>query len=428
MPACAVSESNSARPNIAHLTDHWISTVNLAEVRSQARTPVFIYSEAQLIKNIRRVKAAYRAAGLEGRVSIFVPFFPNANPHIMKPLYDEGAGLLLQMPNEYELVTRYGLDRFIISPGHVSDQELSYWSLTGHRVFLASLDEIAFAIQQNAPTISARIDSLCSDKPGIKVEQLGRLAEMLSASGRALECFEVYCGSGNSLQDMVNIVRQIFQMFVEHFPTAKSINFAGGHGFDYGLWGETQKHFDWEQYFSAIRDLAIEMQIPKSVNFLFEPGRDVLADAGVLLTSVKRDIVHHSNGDIVVTDGSRMLMPSAQLRKRAHNTVFLDTNFQEIADYSGSGSVKVRGRTLLRNDYILPGEVAVPASVKAGDYLLILDVGAYCATQHMEFLNVPPAGEVLVAKDGHAYLVTKPGDESDKWRNLLPERQPLSAV
>lgn len=420
--------SDLVRHNTPILADHWMSAVNLAEICSKSRTPVFIYSEAQLIKNVRRIKAAYQAADLDDRVSIFVPFFPNANPHVMKPLHDEGAGILLQMPNEYDLVRKHGLHRFIISPGHVSNQELSYWFAKGYPVFLASLDEISFAIQQNAPTISARIDSLCSDKPGIKVEQLGKLATMLSASGRTLECFEVYCGSGNSLQNMVDIVRQIFLMFVEHFPTARSINFAGGHEFNYELWGEAEKHFDWTTYFSAIRDLATEMRIPKTVKFLFEPGRDVLADAGVLLTSVKRDIVHHSNGNVVVTDGSRMLMPSAQLRKRAHNTVFLDKDLQEIIDYSGSSNAKVRGRTLLRNDYILPDEVAAPASVKEGDYLLILDVGAYCATQHMEFLNVPPAGEVLIGKNGGAYMVTKPGDESDKWRNLLSERQLLSTA
>jgi hypothetical protein len=69
----------------------------------------------------------------------------------------------------------------------------------------------------------------------------------------------------------------------------------------------------------------------------------------------------------------------------------------------------------------------VPNSVKAGDFLIIMDVGAYCATQHMEFLNVPPAGEVMVAADGTAYLVTKPGDNLDKWRNVLPQRKVLAA-
>lgn len=409
-----------------HLENHWVSTANLADICAKSGTPVFVYSENQIVKNFRRIKSAYCAAGLEGRVALYIPFFPNANPHVMKPLHNEGAGILLQMPNEYELLTQYGFDRFIISPGHVSNQELSYWNAKDHLVFLASLDEIAFAIEQNAPTISARIDSLRSDKPGVKVEQLGQLAQMLKVSGRTLECFEVYCGSGNSLQDMVDIVREIFQMFVEHFPSAKSINFAGGHGFSYELWDEEQKHFDWLTYFLAIRDLAAEMKIPESVRFLFEPARDVLADSGVLVSSVKRDVVRHSNGHIVVTDSSRMLMPSAQLRNRPHNTVFLDANFHEITDYTDAGKAKIRGRTLLRNDYPIPGEVTVPASVKTGDYLLVLDVGAYCATQHMEFLNVPPAGEVMVGKDGHARMVSKPGDAADKWRNLLPEPQLVS--
>ncbi|MEK0233405.1 hypothetical protein [Ralstonia pseudosolanacearum] len=46
----------------------------------------------------------------------------------------------------------------------------------------------------------------------------------------------------------------------------------------------------------------------------------------------------------------------------------------------------------------------------------------------MEFLNVPPAGEVLVEADGAIYMVTKPGNDLDKWRNLLPERQRLAGA
>lgn len=410
------------------LAEHWIARADLPSICSQTGTPVFIYSEAQLVRNIRRVKSAISAAGLDGRVSIFVPFFPNANPHILKPLRDEGAGILLQMPNEYKLITQYGFSDFIVSPGHVSNEEIAFWSKKDYPVFLASLDEIAYAIREHAPTISVRIDSLGSDKPGIKVDQLGDLAKLLSANGRSLECFEVYCGSGNSLQGMIDIARQIFRMYLDHFPTARSINFAGGHGFDYEKWSEAEKHFDWTTYFQAIRDLATEMKIPETVRFLFEPGRDVLADAGVLLTGIKRDIVQHSLGNIVVTDGSRMLMPSAQLRNRAHHTVFLDAAFNEVVDYSRRCVAKVRGRSILRNDYILPGDVVAPETVKAGEYMLILDVGAYCATQHMEFLNVPPAGEVLVEADGAIYMVTRPGNDLDKWRNLLPERQRLAGA
>lgn len=422
MESTAYAENLSQNHEKRHLTNHWISSVDLPSICHQMGTPLFIYSESQLIKNIRRVKEAVKSARLDGRVSIYVPLFPNANPHILKPLREEGAGILLQMPNEHAIMTQYGFTDFIVSPGHIPNNEIEFWGTKGYPIFLASLDEIAFAIRKKAPTISVRIDSLGSDKPGIKLDQLGVLASMLSESGRTLECFEVYCGSGNSLEGMVDIARQIFQMYLDHFPTAKSINFAGGHGFDYEKWTDQEKHFDWETYFRAIHGMAERMEIPETVRFLFEPGRDVLADTGVLLAGVKRDLVRHSLGSIVVTDGSRMLMPSAQLRNRSHNTVFLDSDFGEITNYTRQCTAKLRGRTILRNDYILPGEIVAPENVKAGEYILILDVGAYCATQHMEFLNVPPAGEVVVGTDGAAYMVTRPGNDLDKWRNLLPER------
>jgi len=54
-----------------------------------------------------------------------------------------------------------------------------------------------------------------------------------------------------------------------------------------------------------------------------------------------------------------------------------------------------------------------------------MDVGAYCATQHMEFLNIPPAAEVLVDAAGSAHLVTSRGDDLDKWRYLLPQKEAL---
>lgn len=407
----------------SRLTSHWVSGANIGSICSSVGTPVFIYSEAQLLRNARRVKSAAEAANLLDRVSLYVPFFPNANPHILQPLRQEGVGVLIQMPNEHRILTQHGFFDFIVSPGHVSNDEIAFWGKHSYPTFLASLDEIQFALREQAETISVRIDSLGCDKPGIKIAQLPALASMLDRYGRTLECFEVYCGSGNSLADMVEIVRRIFEIYLDHFPTARSINFAGGHGFDYSEWGEEKKHFDWRTYFSEIATLALKMGIPETVKFLFEPARDILADAGVLITGVKRNIINHPNGSILVTDGTRMLMPSAQLRNRSHNTVFLDQNFREIAGQASSTPCKIRGRTILRNDYILPGEAIVPEAVKNGDYLMIMDVGAYCATQHMEFLNVPPAGEVLVDVEGNAHLITKPGDGLDKWRNLLMQRQ-----
>ena len=343
------------------------------------------------------------------------------------PFRTRASGLLLQLPSEYKILRQFGFDKFIVSPGHVSDEEIGFWARTGHPTFLSSLDEVLYCLRGEAPTISVRIDSLGSEKPGIKYDQLASLAQSLKAHKRELECFEVYCGSGNSLEEMIRILQQIFSIFQTHFPAARSINFAGGHGFRYEPWDEAEKHFEWLPYFQALRTIADRSNVPAHVKFLFEPARDVLADIGTLLFGVKRNLIVNPVANLVVTDGSRMLMPSAQLRARRHNVVFLDPSMEEIPALEGSEGVEavVRGRSILRNDYILPGRYWVPPQVGAHSYMLILDVGAYCATQHMEFLNIPPAAEVLLDATDIPHLVTAPGHELDKWRNLLSERKEL---
>lgn len=418
-------ESGISGKRDTRLDCSWLSQVDLQLLVDSVGTPAFVYSEEQLRKNVGRIKDAAAAVGLGDRVELYIPFFPNSNPHILAPLRDMGAGLLLQLPGEYTILRQHGFDKFIISPGHVSDEEISFWAATGYPTFLASLDEIAHALEAKAPSISARIDSLDSGKPGIKLAQLYKLTGLLAKYGRSLECFEVYYGSGNSRDDMIDVIELLFKIFQEHFPSARSINFAGGMGFVYEEWDEAEKHFDWPGYFRALRTTADRMGVPEHIKFLFEPARDVLADTGALLVGVKRDVITSPVSSLVVTDGSRMLMPSAQLRDRSHNVAFLDASMKEIHSDQGVPAA-IRGRTILRHDYILPGDYWVPEGVDRHSHLLILDAGVYCATQHMEFLNVPPTAEVLIDCEGALHLVTARGEDLDKWRNLLPDKKPLS--
>lgn len=409
------------------LSSTWISGIDLRLITESVGTPVFVYSEAQLRKNVSRIQAAAAEVGLGGRIELYVPFFPNANPHVLAPLRDLGAGILVQLPAEHAILQRFGFEKFIVSPGHVGNEEIDFWARTGLPTFLASLDEVRYALRTGAPSVSVRIDSLDSGKPGIKKGELDDLVKLLHEYDRNLESFEVYCGSGNSRDDMVAIIETLFTIYAEYFPHVRSINFAGGHGYVYEEWDEDAKHFDWGQYLRALREVADRMRVPEHVRFLFEPARDVLADTGVLVMSVKRGVISNPVCNIVVTDGSRMLMPSAQLRDRRHNIAFLDESMRQILpdDITAGLYAAVRGRTILRNDYILPGEYWVPGGVGARAYMLVLDVGAYCATQHMEFLNVPPAAEVLMQQDGSINLITSRGGDLDKWRHLLDEKKKL---
>jgi diaminopimelate decarboxylase len=252
------------------------------------------------------------------------------------------------------------------------------------------------------------------------------LSDLLKEHGRELDCFELYCGSGNTVDNMISIIEQVFMIFRTYFPNAKAINFAGGFGFDYQEKNEGKKHFEWSKYLAKLCENAERYNIPPYVKFLFEPARDLLGDTGTLLLSVERSMIKHPGANRVLTNGSRVLIPSAQYKERHHNVIFLDSTMTEIN--ASSVPAALRGRGILRHDYVLPGDYMVPDCIGDGDYLAILDVGAYCATQHMEFLNIPPAAEVLISKEGTVYLITSHGDRFDKWRNLLPSKKELSTL
>ncbi|NDO79155.1 diaminopimelate decarboxylase [Kocuria indica] len=413
-------EGSLAMEPYGGLQSSWVAEAPIAEIVEEVGTPVFIYSADALRANIERVHDAFVSVGLRERARLYVPFFPNSNPHILQPLQEHGVGLLAQIPAEYEYAKTHGFTDFIVSPGHISNEEIAYWTGSRLPLFLGSLSEIRSALEAGTREVCVRIDSLNSGKPGIKRDELGQLRSLVDACGATVSSLEVYCGSGNSHAEMVEAIDALMSIYANHFPEAASLNFAGGFGFNYEPWEPERKHFGWEAYSKALAERAAAHEIPEHVQFWFEPARDLLADIGILVLGVKREIITNAVHSLIATDGSRMLMPSAQLRDRHHNVAFLDSHFSELPPGPDSVLASVRGRTILRNDYILPRDYPVPPDVCDGCSLIIFDVGAYCATQHMEFLNVPPAAEVLHDKAaGTISVVTERGDHFDKWRNVL---------
>jgi diaminopimelate decarboxylase len=402
----------------------WLSQANLQLIGRDVGTPVFVYSEERLFRNVQRIRQAARAAGIEQRIDLYVPFFPNSNPHILRQFRDLDIGILVQLPAEYEILRQHGHNKFIVSTGHAPNEELQYWANTGHPMFLSSLDEIEFLLRNfRHATVNVRLDTLDSGKPGIKTAELQMLEDLLKHHRRQLDSFEVYCGSGNTVDNMVGAAEHAFMVFQSHFPLTRAINFGGGFGFHYEETDEEKKHFEWDRYLESLARIARHHKIPRNVRFLFEPARDVLGDVGVLMLRVKRALIRHPGANRLLTDGSRVLIPSAQYKNRKHNVVFLDAAMQEME--GGNAVAALRGRGILRNDYVLPGEYSVPEDIGPDNHLLVLDVGAYCATQHMEFLNIPPAAEVLVDRTGSPHLITSHGGKFDRWRHVLPEARSL---
>lgn len=391
----------------------------LQKIADHIETPFFVYDESVLKKNINRILNASKENGLFDQTFLFTSYFANSNPHIFRHILSEKVGILLQTKEEWYQIQEHELKtKIIVSPSFLSEQEIDFWKEKEIPINLSSQEEVYDWAKKYGTPPSLRLDLSFWQKQrtGIKKKQLQKLVDFLNCSNIFPRSIHVYCGTGSSLKEIQRYAKKTIQIWRQYFSNTKEINFGGGFGFDYESDDSEKKHFPWKIFFHYLKSLVHQYQIPSDVQFFFEPGRDVLADAGKMIIRVCR-VVHFPNSTEVATDGSFVYMPSATKRNRSHQTLFFDKNFQKQKTFPFFRG-KLSGSTTLSHDYILPLLIKIPKNIKKGDFIAIQDVGAYGATQHLEFLNKKPCPEVLINKDS-IFLIAKRGRETDKTRNLL---------
>ncbi len=382
-------------------------------------TPCFIYDKAVLDQNIQRVFTSASHHELNERIKIYISYFSNSNPALFSEIKNEKIGLLLQTEEEWYQLQKGGLQKnMLVSPSFLSNEEIDFWVSKGIRVNLASLEEVQYTLEKYPDyPISFRLDFTFwqNQRTGIKKKELPALLEILHKYNRKPHSFHVYAGTGSSLSQMKKAAQRTLKLYESHFPDVEEINFGGGFGFDYTAKKPEDKHFDWDSYFAFLTTLISESKVPKNVKLSFEPGRDLFADIGVLATRVKRVLNNRSVLD-VATDSSFVYMPSATKRARTHQLNFM-RDYKIMTDFRATKAM-LSGCTTLSKDYLLPEKVEVPSDIKIGDLVIVKDVGAYGATQHLEFLNKRPAPEVLINGDEN-YLISERGALEDRVRYLV---------
>ena len=168
----------------------------------------------------------------------------------------------------------------------------------------------------------------------------------------------------------------------------------------------------------SARDTEAEHLLDR-VTILLEPGRSIIADAGVVLTTVRNIKRRPETGDIwLLTDAGYNLLLSMNNYKWYYHLISasracepLDAQYKVAGPLCDSGDVyfdiERQGR--------LPDYRLLPRDVKPGELLALLNAGAYSLSQMFPYNGRPLPAAVIVREGGRADLIRK----RDTYDDLL---------
>jgi diaminopimelate decarboxylase len=375
-------------------------SVPLAEIAERFGTPAYVYSQATILSNYRRL--AEPLAAMAGMACYSVK--ANSSLAILKLLSDAGSGFDIVSGGELARVQRASTapERIVFSGvGKTVDEmdkalEAGILMLNVESAGELALVEARARHRGSVPApISVRIN------PDVEAD-----THPYISTGRAIHKFGVPKGEAPALYRQAaaspyleirglacHIGSQILR--IEPFLRAadealalgrdlrsegvRFIDLGGGIGFGY----HNEPPFDFDGFFAAL-----EMRFRSSgFRLIIEPGRSVVAEAGILLTRVLYIKENQQKRFIVVDAGMNDLLRPA-----------LYGSYHEIVAVSGpSGKLRsgdVVGPLCETGDF-LAQDRELP-ELYPGDLLAVMGAGAYGYVLASNYNSRPRPAEVLV--------------------------------
>ena len=383
----------------------------LPEIAAEVGTPFFCYSSGAL-------EAAYRdfAGALEGLdATVCYALKANSNLAVVRTLGNLGAGADVVSEGELRQALSAGIpaERIVFAGVGKTAAEMAHALDAGilqinveSRSELETLNRVALDRGRQAPValrVNPDVDALTHEKIstgkaenkfGIDMEQArALLARASELPGIRFEGLAVHIGS--QLTDLVPF-RAAFERVAGLFGELRAagyglsrLDLGGGLGISY----QTRTPPDLEGYAAIVRQATAGLD----ARLLFEPGRVLVGDAGLLITRViyvkkgaKRRfvIVDAAMNDLIrptLYDAWHDIIPVAEPPPDAE-TLRVDL----------VGPVCETGDTFARQRPMPP--------VAPGDLLAICSTGAYSAVMSSAYNGRPPAPEVLVRGRDHAVV------------------------
>lgn len=403
-----------------------VSTLKLAE---EFGTPLYVMSESKIRENYRRLKSAFLRN--YNKVKILYSAKANTNISILKILESEGAGVDAVSAGEVYLALEAGFhpNQILYTGVNVGDEELKFVMDRKVAVNVDSLSQLEKLLKIGVPPmLSVRVNTEFGaghheyvitagkiTKFGLHEENALKAYKLAKEAG--VEKFGIHMHIGSGMMD----VTPLLQATEELLKTAKriheelKINFefmdlGGGIGVPYK---PEEKEVDLQLFADGLAGLFKERVNEYSLGepeLWLQPGRYMVAEAGVLLTKV--NAVKHTpyRKFVGVNAGFNTLIRPTMYGAYHHILVANKLNEQPIEMYDVVGPLCESGDVLAK-ERLLP-------KISEGDVLAILNAGAYGFSMSSQYNSRPRPAEVLVKNSQYTLI-----RERENFRDLIQKQR-----
>jgi diaminopimelate decarboxylase len=411
MPTQTTSRPPARETTLQQGPNRRLDGVDLQALAGRLGTPLHAYSASAIGQRITALKAAL--TGLDASICFAVKANPNLA--ILQLMADAGLGADIVSIGELHRALNAGIpaERIVFSGVGKSAEEIAGALNVGIARFnVESLDELqtlqrvasahgttARAAVRINPDVDAHTHAKIStgkseNKFGVSIDEARRWFATRHAFDHVqLDGLHVHIGSQILSVEPFRLALQRVAAFRRELEQAghplASIDVGGGLGVCYRE--GTDQPVSAADYVAVIRETLADYH----GKLLLEPGRWLVAEAGVLLTRVIR-VKPGSERSFLILDAAMNDLLRPSLYDAWHDIVPVADEPRPMATYDIVGPVCESGDTFARGRAL--------SACAAGDLLLIKATGAYGMSMASTYNSRPLAAEVLLHQGRYAVV------------------------
>ena len=399
----------------------------LDRIAAEFGTPTYVYSSASLTENFLAYATACQQHGRgNGGALVCYSVKSNSNLAVLNLLSKLGSSFDIVSGGELERVIAAGGDtKKVIFSGVGKSRDEMRLALS-HDILcfnvesipeLHRLNDVAASMGKRA-RVSLRVNPDVDPKThpyistGLKENKFGIAFEdalqtyRVAAALPHLQVTGIDCHIGSQLLDDAPLLEALDKVI----ELADQLHAAGIELHHVDIGGGIGITYDQEQpvavgdylgrFFKRIDNWRAASYNNKPITVLFEPGRSIVGNAGVLITEVQY-LKHGGNKNFAVVDAAMNDLMRPAMYEAWHGVQPINQRSESPKIYDVVGPVCESGDWLARDRTL---------AVESGDLLAIMSAGAYGMTMASNYNTRGRAAEVLV--DGDQFRLIRKREKS----------------